>query len=121
MATSLFELEPGEKIIFDEFGLWHKSKWQAFPGQLYLTDKRILFVKNPPPLFGGLVGLFLKSYRRQLTHDIPLDSLKTYHNETFGRNKKIVVLEGKDSENFKFTTAKSYDIWDAKLKELSVG
>jgi hypothetical protein len=120
MASYLFQLEPEEKLIFDETGVWHKSKWQAFLGQLYLTNKRVLFVKNPPPLFGGVLGLFLKQYRRQLTHDIPVDSLRTYHNEKFGRNKKVIVLEGKDSENFKFTTSKAYEIWDAKLKELGV-
>ena len=117
MASYLFQLEPGEQLIFDEAGGWYKSKWQVHVGQIYLTNKRILFVKDPPPVFGLLSILFRKA-GRQLTHDIPLTSVSQYHNEHFGVFKNIIVFSCSDGESFKFRTKQQYEVWDKKLKEL---
>lgn len=113
-----YQLQPGEKELLNETGLWNKAKLNAQPGRLVLTSQRILFVKDANPFAGPLLKLLMKKQDRHLVQDISLKDICSYSNQSFGLNKKIVSLVLASGETVNFSTSSEYAVWSSKLNEL---
>jgi len=118
MENLPFELTGDEQVFRNETALWMKAKLNAQAGRLYLTDQRILFVKNQNPLAGVLLKLLVKSARGGVLYDIPLSDIKSFSRESFGANKNILKLSYGDGETVKFSLNKNYEEWEDELKRL---
>jgi hypothetical protein len=96
-----FELQPGEKLLVnDPHAMWMKSDMMGVQGQLKLTDRRLVFVKNANP-FAGLLVLFFKSLQAQVLIEFPLNEITEISRSAFVKSTRLVVGNGKErSRNF---------------------
>lgn len=95
---------PGEKLIYSCGILWKKNKFQAFPGDVYITDQRVIIEKHATPGSGGLAQMMIKSYRPQVLHAIPyaaITRVKYSHKKALiaGENYRLVIEFGGQSIN----------------------
>lgn len=98
------ELTKNERIVFEKNNVvYYKSKYQAFPGQLIMTNKKLVYTQNKLNIAGGLLGSILassskKTKRRELFSN-SLDTLTLTKGEVVrGKNFKLTV-SSKDSAN----------------------
>jgi hypothetical protein len=115
MKKIAFDLTPGEQVIKDEMGMFIKSKLHVQPGQLVLTNKRFVFVKNMNFMF-GLIGLLFKTLRGGVIHDIPLENIKSHAQDKFGVNTKVMKLTLSDGQELRFVLNSPYEEWASLLK-----
>lgn len=91
------ELAKNERVVFEKNNVvYYKSKYQAFPGQLIMTNKKLVYIQNKLNIVGGLLGSILASSskrtkRGELFSD-SLDTLTLTKGEAVrGKNFKIKV------------------------------
>jgi hypothetical protein len=107
-----FQLQSEEHLLVND----PHTKWMRgltpIAGQLKLTEKRIVFVKNATPF----LKLFLKSQGEEVLHDISLSSIKNYSLVDFGKTKRLLIETG-ISLPLTFATPK-FEIFAGELKRL---
>lgn len=91
-----FSLQPGEKLVVnDPHVVWMKMPMVNVAGQLKLTDKRIVFIRDAHPF--AVFTLFLaKSMRSAVEFDYPLDKVKTISVVEMGKEKRITIEAGSE-------------------------
>jgi hypothetical protein len=107
-----------EGTIKNENALWLKSMINGQPGRLYLTSKRIAFLKEANA-FAGLLKLFVKSARSAFLFNIELNRIKKISREAFGINKNVLTINYND-EQVKFLVS-DFEAWDFHLHKLTCG
>ncbi len=110
-----FELQPDENLIKEETAIYIKNKIIVQPGRMYLTTKRLVFIKSYNYLF-GLIGLLFKTLRGGILFDIPLKDIIQYENAKYGINKKVLGLKLQDGREPKFVLSSKYEEWEQALK-----
>jgi hypothetical protein len=91
-----FELRPGEILVVnDPHAVWMQMELKGIEGQLKLTGKRLVFVKDPVPN-SGLLRLFIKSMRAHVLLEFPLDKIKSVERVQFGKSTRLVIDNGID-------------------------
>jgi len=110
-----FALKEGEHLLVNDPHCQWMRGMMAIPGQLKLTENRIVFVKNANP-FAGILALCFKSQRAHVVHDIRLSDIKNYSLATFGKSTRLVIETG-FSLPLTFATPK-FEIFAGELKRL---
>ena len=94
------------EVLFDERLMWYKSRIQAFPGRLTITNDLIVFrqdiVRTP---VGGLLGTALFQLKRKHMNDgLVLETKVRNCSYRRGRTigKKTFILELTDDRNVLF-------------------
>lgn len=109
---SPFQLQPGEKLIVnDPWASWIKNATSEIKGQLKLTDRRLVFVKNATPF----LSLFLSSKKSCILFDYPFAAIKNFSRKKLFKSEELVIDNGIDRP-VSFTTSKM-DTFEAGLKE----
>ena len=116
MGNTTFETLKKEGIIKNESALWMKSKLNAQPGRLYLTNNRIVYVKNANPFAGLLILLLIKSTRNKILYDIELGTIKDISRESFGANKNIMAITHGSDQTVKFSV-NNFENWESDIKK----
>lgn len=121
MASKIpFELQPAETVLRTEVAVWIQGGLKNRMGSIWLTNKRLLFVKMNPflaPLF-GLLGFLLDHFlskNRQPALDMPLRDIMSFEHSSFGLNKKVILFHTRQGE-IKLGLNKSYEEWEPVLK-----
>lgn len=113
-----FQLLPGEKLIVnDPHVTWKKGGTMDEAGQLKLTDKRLVFVKNANE-FAGPLKWFVKSFREQVLLEFPLEKIKSFSVAAIGKNKRIKIDNGIDRPR-EFEVSK-LQVIEAELKRAGI-
>jgi hypothetical protein len=108
-----FFLQPGESLLInDPHAVWMKTDREKIPGAIKLTNKRFVFEKKATPF----LGMFVKSMKKQVLFDYPLEKIKNYSRETNFKSVNIVIDNGIERPK-KFETSKM-DNLEAELKRL---
>lgn len=111
-----FQLQPGEKLLVnDPHAVWMKGGTMTVKGQLKLTDRRLVFVKNPSE-FAGPLKWFIKSLRSYVLMDFPLEKIKEVSTTALGKDKRITIDNGIERPR-QFVTSKM-EVLDAELKRM---
>jgi len=110
-----FQLQQDENLIKEETVSYIKNKLHVQFGRMYLTTKRLVFVKNMNPFF-GLIGMLFKSLRGGVLFDIPLSDISSYENVKYGLNKKVLGLKLTDGRELKFALSSKYEEWEQAFK-----
>jgi hypothetical protein len=108
-----------EGTIKDESALWLKSKINAQPSRLYLTNKRIAYRKDANPFAGLLLKLFVKSARANIIFNIELKEIQNISKASFGANKTVLAIKYGNNLEVKFWV-NDYNSWETELKKLNV-
>ncbi|MDP2624574.1 MAG: hypothetical protein Q8P27_00125, partial [Candidatus Peregrinibacteria bacterium] len=103
------------QIVKEETALYIKSKLNVQAGRIYLTNKRLVFIKSMNPMF-GLIGLLAKVNRGGLLFDIPRKDITRCENLKYGLNKKVMGLTLVDGQEIKFIISSDYTTWEGALK-----
>jgi len=112
-----FELQQDENLIKEEAAIYVKSKIIVQMGRMYLTTKRLVFIKNANPFF-GLIRLLFKSLRGNILFDIPLKDITHYEKSKYGLNKRVLKLKLQDGQEPKFILSSKYKEWDQTFKSV---
>jgi|GEM_PF-2582446 hypothetical protein len=118
MITLTIDSILSEGTIKNENALWLKSMINGQPGRLYLTSKRIAFLKEANA-FAGLLKLFVKSARSAFLFNIELNRIKKISREALGVNKNVLTINYND-EQVKFLVS-DFEAWDFHLHKLTRG
>lgn len=123
MAKKLpFELQVGETVLRNEFGVWIQGGLKNRIGQTYLTNQRLLFVTQNPFLASlfGLLGVLLDALTRRwlgkLILDLPLRNVSTFEHTVHAFNKKVILFHTSQGE-IKLGVSTAYEEWEPVLKE----
>jgi hypothetical protein len=112
-----FVMLPGEKLLVnDPHAAWKKGGTMNVQGQLKLTDRRLVFVKNAAEFAGPLKWLF-KSMRPRVELEFPLGSIKFFSASAFGNSKRLTIDNGIERLR-EFETTKT-EIFEFELKRLA--
>lgn len=111
-----FALSPGEAIRKQEMGLIIKGKMRGYPGQLVLTNHRLVFQRTLNPLL-GLIGLLIPAMRGDTDLDLPFGDIASVTRGTHGRNDKVLVITPRDGDPAKVVLSKTIDEWVSAVTE----
>ncbi len=112
-----FRLHPGELLLVnDPHVTWMKGGLQTVPGQLKLTNKRLVFVKDAPP-FSALFALVVKSLRSHVVFDWKIAEIRNVTRTTHGRVQRITIDPG--FERPKEFAASKVEVLEFELKRLT--
>lgn len=104
---SAFELDPGEGIIKEEGAMYLKSVLNAQRGRLYLTTKRVLFLKAVNSI-QSLVGV------SAVVCNIPRGAVKGISQSNQGFNKNVLVISVSNGSQYRFLV-NDYSSWTMVL------
>jgi hypothetical protein len=93
-----------------------KSQFKVISGKLYLTPKRLVFVKNDDVLAGILLLLMFKQLRAKTLFNIELKTINEIRNEKRGLNKKIMHLDYNANQQVKFIVD-DYQKWEDAINK----
>ncbi|MFA5842255.1 MAG: GRAM domain-containing protein [Candidatus Gracilibacteria bacterium] len=113
MAKSLLELRSNEMLKKNEKGIYLRGI-MAQMGDIYLTNQRLIFIKNPINTF-GLIGLLFN--KQKVLFDLELTQIIKVEKSTFGLNKKVILVGLTDGRELKFSVSSTSDEWVALLKK----
>ncbi len=119
MAKSAFELKEGEKILCTDQTVRLKGGFHNVFGQIYLTNQRLLFVRNHfilGALFGLLGGL-LAHWTQKSSFEVPLKEVTGIELSSFGFNKRVTLFHTLRGDE-KFNMKRPYEEWEAVVKSL---
>lgn len=104
-----FKLLPGEKLIVnDPHAVWMKMPMVSIPGQLKLTDRRIVFIRDAHTF--AVFTLFLaKSMRSAIEFEYPIDKIAAISVQEMGKEKRLTI-EGNNERPKRFISAKALTI-----------
>lgn len=94
-----------------------KGGTMSVAGQLKLTNRRLVFVKNASE-FAGPLKWFVKSLRAHVLLEFPLGKIKNFKLAAFGKSQRIVIDNGIERPR-EFETSK-LAVLEAELKRLGV-
>lgn len=94
-----------------------KGGMAAIPGQLKLTDQRLVFVKNASEIAGPLKW-FVKSLRAHVLLEFPLGKIKNFKLAAFGKNQRLIIDNGIERPR-EFEVSK-LAVLEAELKRFDV-
>ncbi|HET6992413.1 MAG TPA: hypothetical protein VFJ43_13855 [Bacteroidia bacterium] len=118
VLTTNIKLNENEAVVYEDRMAFHmKSKWMAEGGALYLTNQRLVFKKADNPFVGFVAKLFIKMAQAKVTHDIPLNSIKSLTKEKVMRTHNL-ILEYGNGEKATFRTTKT-EKFEAELYMLT--
>jgi hypothetical protein len=92
---------------------------RASSGLLYLTSRRLVFVKTNAAfgafgLVGGLLGALIKP--SNVTADIPLEDVTGVQRGKFGRNNSILEISQGMGDSFRFSV-KGFEEWEQAIQD----
>jgi hypothetical protein len=105
-----------EGIVKEAFATMIKGK-RGSSGRLYLTSKRLVFLKSSPILgaFGAIGGLLTATLKpKKVEVEIPVDAITGVQRGKFGINKNILEVSHGDDDPARF--AVKYDEWEAAVQ-----
>src|SRR5437870_2735398 len=105
-----------EGVVKEAFGTMIKGK-RAFSGRLYLTSRRLVFLKSNPFLgaFGALGGLLTATLKpKNIEIEIPLEAITGVQRGKFGINKNILEISHSDGDPARF--AVKYEEWEQAIQ-----
>lgn len=97
-----------EKTLLDDRVVWYKSKIQAFPGQLRITNQTISFKRDVirTPIGGALGGLIFALKRRQMKDGYvmsePLKDVVFQKGKRLGKKTYFLEVKTMKSESYTF-------------------
>lgn len=91
------------EVLLEKQLLWYKSKFQAFPGKMIITNDRFTYMKAPKwaMMFGALSALFINSAKGSPMVDDDIKNLKFARGHSMG--KKAYMLDITDAEGNTFS------------------
>ena len=117
MEPASKEVLESEGIVKKGFILWYQRKISAHPGTLYLSSKRLAYLKKSP-VVGGLIGRLLGFGK--FSTDVPIEQILGWQAGSFGKAKQIILDLG-DDKRFTFAPdKKDYDPWVAALEGVGI-
>ena len=102
-----------ESVLFQKPAVWFKSKFSAYPGTLFITDKTIAF-KRTNMGFGALFGVIgalisLKLAKGKFIFAAAISDVVSYQKHSFGKSRQL-IFNTSDGESFKCSPDKQdYD------------
>ena len=123
MAKKLpFELQAGETVLRNEFGVWIQGGLKNAIGNVYLTNQRLLFVRQNMflgalfGLLGVLLGSLLDKWIGKVLLDLPFKNISTFEHTVHAFNKKVILFHTSQGE-IKLGVGTAYEEWEPVLKE----
>lgn len=104
---SAFQLDPGEGIIKEEGAMYLKSALNAQRGRLYVTTKRILFLKAINSV-QSIVGV------SPVVCNVPRTAVKEVTQSKQGLNKNVLQISLGDGTQYRFSV-NDYGSWASIL------
>jgi hypothetical protein len=101
-----------EGIAKEDYAPWMRGPF-AFPGRLYLTDRRLVFLQINPAfmVFGAAgAGLGVAKKPKKLRFDFPLGEIDVSKEKGPGLAKHVLAVSRPGGEGAKFTS-KDCDAW----------
>ena len=91
------------EVLLERQLLWYKSKFQAFPGKMIITNDRFTYMKAPKwaMMFGALSALFINTAKGSPLVDDEVKNLKFAKGRPMG--KKAYILDVTDAEGKTFS------------------
>lgn len=88
---SLFQPDPNETLLLNSVVMWNSSKLLAFPGDLFITNRRLVFEKHLTPGANAISAWMIKSYRPRIVCDVPLKEIAkiTLTKRLIGDRRKV--------------------------------
>lgn len=117
-----FELQVGETVLRNEFGVWIQGGLKNRVGQVYLTNQRLLFVNQNVflgalfGLLGVLLGSLLEKWIGKVILDLPLKNISGFEHTVHVFNKKVILFHTSQGE-IKLGVSTAYEEWEPVLKE----
>jgi hypothetical protein len=120
--SELYVLMPGEKEIHNVRGVFLKAKLLANTGQIVLTNKRLIFIKDANPGAGILLSLLIRSLGKSIQFETILTEIKNIKHTPFAMDKSRVTFELNSGRMVTMTSGKiPYEEWVRVFDELKVG
>ncbi len=92
------------------------SKKEAYPGQLILTDKHLIFVRDHTKLF--LYSILIKEVKGAVMMTLSLNEIKSFSKTRYGLSFRILKLELHDGREFKIILKERYKVWEKELEKV---
>ena len=88
---SIFQPDQNETLLLNAAVMWNSSKLLAFPGDLFITNRRLVFEKHLTPGANIISAWMIKSYRPGIVCDVPLKEITkvTLTKRLIGSAKKM--------------------------------
>lgn len=88
--------------MHEKASMWFKGKLNVVNGQLFLTKRRIVFVKGPNPFVGPLLMVLVKKFGWHIALDIPAEQIKSGTHESWGLQKNVLAITDSEGKVNKF-------------------
>lgn len=84
--------------------LWYKSKLQAFPGKMTITEDRFTYAKAPKwtMMFGALSALFVNSAKGIKMIDDDIKNLSFTKGRTMGKKAYMLDVTTSNGQSYSF-------------------
>ena len=112
---SRFKLRKGETLLKSGNGAWRKEKWHFQPGDLYLTNQRLVFEVWPNFMLSPLRRMFSRSGKRRVIFDIPINQIVWIRSESYMAHKNIMVINYRNKEIQLSTQKEPFKDWKAAI------
>lgn len=123
MAKKLpFDLQVDEAVLRNEFGVWIRGGLKNVIGNVYLTNRRLLFVRQNAflgalfGLLGVLLGRLLDKWMGKVLLDLPLKNISSFEHTVHAFNKKVILFHTAQGE-IKLGVGTAFEQWEPVLKE----
>lgn len=92
------------ETLLEKRALWYKSKIQAFPGKMTVTQDRFTFMKAPKwaMMFGALSAIFVNSAKGIPLVDDEIKNLKFSRGRDMGKKAYMLDVTNSAGETFSF-------------------
>lgn len=113
-----FNLRHGEKLIVnDPHVTWRKGGLGFVNGQIKLTDRRIVFIRDPHP-FAIFFLYLIRSMRSSVELEYELQKIKSVSVIEYGKEKRLTIDPGNERPK-EFETMKALT-FESEIKKLNL-
>lgn len=115
------KLDAGEQVVrMDKSARSVKGKLSVSPGNLALTNQRLVFERRSSfALAFGLIGaLVFSALPGKLTMNLPLGQVASFSRGSYGMNKNVLLIMGRDGVEHKFIV--NFDAWASMLAQAGI-
>jgi hypothetical protein len=120
--AEIHEQLQSEGVTREDYATWVRGAFN-FPGRLYLTGRRLVFLQvNPLFMAFGAIGAALGVARKpkKLRFDIPVNEISDVSKDKVGLAKNVLAVRRSSGEVVKFNV-KNNDEWAEALRSARAG